>query len=261
MKPRKILICGLPGAGKTTLAYALSQNLNAIVYDGDRVRELCLNFNFDNDSRLSQAKVMCEMCDNALLEGHTALASFVCPTSETRAAFWGDTPRDDQFTVFVDRIAESAYPDTNAIFMPPAFPNYTVKFGSTVEESVADIMEMLADPLDWTAPTAVFIGRYQPFHQGHRALIEHGIRKYGQAWIGVREMVRGPSNPYSYAAVEKAIHKALSPNHAGKFMVSPIPNVASVMYGRDVGYKVEEVRLSPTVEAISATKIRAGEQK
>ena len=119
---------------------------------------------------------------------------------------------------------------------------------------------MMARPMDWEKPTAVFIGRYQPFHQGHKALIELGIKKYGQAWIGVRTMPRDEKNPYDYFDIEDMIYKALGAEYAGKFSVDPLPNVASVMYGRDVGYKVEQVRLPPELEEISATRIRAGEQ-
>ena len=260
MTPKKILIMGLPGAGKTTLAYALSQKLNAVVYDGDRVRELTLNFNFDEESRLAQARMIGTMCDDTMAEGYTAIASFVCPTAETRELFWGDTPADDRFFVFVDRIAAGRYADTNKIFVPPFLHDYRVEPGDTIEESVGDIMHLLSDPFEWTMPTAVFIGRFQPFHQGHRALIEKGIEKYGQAWIGVRNMVQGPDNPLLFHQIESAIFRALSPNHAGKFVVDSIPNVASVMYGRDVGYKVEKIDLDPALEAISATKIRSGEQ-
>ena len=257
---RKILIMGLPGAGKTTLAYALAQKLNAIVYDGDRVRELTLNFNFDEESRLAQARIMGEMCDNAVAEGHDAIGAFVCPTAETRALFWGSTPLEERFTIFVDRIVAGRFADTNKIFEPPFLYDYRVEPDETTEETCGRIMSILAGPMDWQKPTAVFIGRYQPFHNGHRELIEHGIRKYGQAFIGVRTMPRGPDNPYHFDAVADMIDKALAADHAGKYAVYPLPNVAAVLYGRDVGYKVEEVRLPPSVEAISATKIRKGEQ-
>lgn len=260
MTPKKILIMGLPGAGKTTLAYALGTKMDAVVYDGYYVRKLFQHVDFSAAGRLRQAEIMRDLCDSAMESGHTAIAAFVCPTHETRELFWGDTPQEDRFMIFVDRVVACEFQDTNAMFVAPFLQDYTVHPDETTEETCGRIMSILAGPMDWQKPTAIFIGRYQPFHDGHRKLIVTGIEKYGQAFIGVRQMPRGLDNPYHFDAVADMIDKALAPSYAGKYAVYPLPNVAAVLYGRDVGYKVEEVRLPPNIEAISATKIRKGEQ-
>lgn len=109
--------------------------------------------------------------------------------------------------------------------------------------------------MDLTKPTALFIGRYQPFHPGHKALIEEGIRREGQAIICVRLMPPDNKNPFTYLEVSARIHKHMA-EHKGKFIVSPIPNISAVYYGRDVGYKVEQIHLDADTEAISGTAIR-----
>ena len=115
---RKILIMGLPGAGKTTLAYALSDKLNAIVIDGDDIRRLHQHVDFSEAGRVQQAMTIRDHCEMAMANGHTAIASFVCPTPECRAAFWGQTMADARFEIFVDRIVASEFQDTQQDVRP-----------------------------------------------------------------------------------------------------------------------------------------------
>jgi adenylylsulfate kinase len=111
---RKILIMGLPGAGKTTLASTLAPKLNAVLFNADEVRaNLNRDLGFSLDDRITQARRMGWLCDCVVRAGHSAIADFICPTPETRAAF------GEAFTVFVDRIPEGRFEDTNRLFAPP----------------------------------------------------------------------------------------------------------------------------------------------
>ncbi len=106
-------------------------------------------------------------------------------------------------------------------------------------------------------PTALFIGRYQPFHDGHRALIVEGLRRVGQVCICVRDTGGlDEKNPFGFEHVRVRIEHALR-EYEGRFAVMPLPNVSHVFYGRDVGYKVERIDLDTTLEAISATSVRS----
>jgi hypothetical protein len=112
--PRKILIMGLPGAGKTTLATALAPLLNAVLFNADAVRaNLWPDLGFSCEARIEQARRMGWLCDRVVEAGGTAIADFICPTTETRAAF------GDAFTIWVDRIREGRFEDTNRLFTPP----------------------------------------------------------------------------------------------------------------------------------------------
>jgi adenylylsulfate kinase-like enzyme len=85
---RKILIMGLPGAGKTTLANTLAPLLNAVVFNADAVRaNLSRDLGFSHKDRVEHARRMGWMCDRVVEAGGTVIADFVCPTAETRAAF------------------------------------------------------------------------------------------------------------------------------------------------------------------------------
>jgi hypothetical protein len=111
---RKILVMGLPGAGKTTLARVLAPPLLAVLFNADDVRKhLNRDLGFSPEDRIEQARRMGWLCDRVVEAGHFAIADFVCPTPETRAAF------GPAFVVWVDRIKAGRYADTNQLFSPP----------------------------------------------------------------------------------------------------------------------------------------------
>lgn len=111
---------------------------------------------------------------------------------------------------------------------------------------------------DSCKPTALFIGRYQPFHDGHKKLIVEGINRVGQACIAVRTMPEDDleKNPFTVEAVQGRIHEAMY-DYVGKYRVVVLPNITHVFYGRDVGYTIDRITLDAETEAISATQIRA----
>jgi nicotinamide mononucleotide adenylyltransferase len=79
-------------------------------------------------------------------------------------------------------------------------------------------------------PTALFVGRYQPFHDGHKALIAEGIRRVGQVCIGVRD-THGldDKNPFGFEAVRSRIEHGLR-EFEGRFVVVPLPNITDAAY-------------------------------
>jgi cytidyltransferase-like protein len=248
---RKILVMGLPGSGKTTLCQVLATRLNAVHFNNDEVRtNVNKDLGFSLEDRLEQARRMGFLCDLVVRSGGIAIGDFICPTPETRAAF------GDAFIVWVDRIAAGRFEDTNRIFVPPERFDFRVEADGSPEYWVERIIRQMRPVFDPKKPTALFIGRYQPFHEGHRALIEEGLARVGQVCIAVRD-VHGidPANPLSYEDVRARIETALAV-HAGRFVVMPLPNVSHVFYGRDVGYAIERIELDAATHAISATSLR-----
>lgn len=248
---RKILIMGLPGAGKTTLANALAPLLNAVVFNADAVRaNLSRDLSFSLEDRIKHARRMGWMCDRVVDAGGTVIADFICPTEETRVAF------GDAFTIWADRISAGRFEDTNRMFVAPERFNLKVTAEGTSHYWAEQALARLRPAFDPQKPTALFLGRYQPFHSGHQCLIEEGLRRVGQVCIAVRD-THGidEKNPLPFFAVKQRIEAALSA-YTGRFVVVPVPNITNVFYGRDVGYTVERIVLDEATEAISATQVR-----
>lgn len=247
---RKILIMGLPGAGKTTLARALAPLLSAVVFNADDVRRVISpGLGFSVEDRIEHARRMGWLCDRVVEAGGTAIADFICPTEQTREGF------GEAYVIWVDRIVESRFPDTDALFEAPDADLVVTGSGSP-QYWAAVAYSNLVPTFDARRPTALFVGRWQPFHDGHRKLVEEGLNRIGQACIAVRDTHGLPGNPLSFHTVKQRIEEVLA-RHVGRFVIVPMPNIAGIFYGRSVGYRVERIVLDADTEAISATQIRA----
>jgi cytidyltransferase-like protein len=248
---RKILIMGLPGAGKTTFATVLAPLLNAVVFNADAVRSnLSRDLGFSPEDRIEHARRMGWMCDRVVEAGGTVIADFICPTPATRAAF------GEAFVIWVDRIEAGRFEDTNRMFVAPDRADLRITADGAPQYWADYALTKLRPAFDPQKPTALFIGRYQPFHPGHQRLIEEGLRRVGQVCVAVRD-THGidEKNPLPFFAVKQRIEAALSA-YAGRFVVVALPNITNVFYGRDVGYSVERIVLDEATEDISATRIR-----
>ena len=104
---------------------------------------------------------------------------------------------------------------------------------------------------------SMFIGRWQPWHKGHRWLIDNRLKKGKNVLICIRDMPTDQNNPFTPIEVKNKIEDELrSFVDEGKIKVIIIPDIESVNYGRGVGYDIIE-HVPPTdVKEISATKIR-----
>lgn len=251
---RKILIMGLPGAGKTTLAKIVAQRLNAVHFNADEVRQhVNKDLGFSEPHRIEHARRLGWLCDQVVKTGCYAVADFICPTPETRRVFAEESPA---FVVFVDRIAVSRFEDTNRMFVPPERCDLHVTSDGAADYWAEEIAERVRPIFNAKKPTALFVGRYQPFHEGHRSLICEGLRRVGQVCIAVRDTAgTDAKNPFGFEYVRARIEHSLR-EFEGQFLVVPVPNVTHIFYGRDVGYAIERIELDDTVESISATEAR-----
>jgi cytidyltransferase-like protein len=240
---RKILIMGLPGAGKTTLTAALAPLLNAVVFNADAVRaNLSRDLGFSHPDRVEHARRMGWMCDRVVEAGGTVIADFVCPTEDTRAAF------GQAFTIWVDRIAAGRFADTNRMFVQPSHCDLRVGAEGSVQYWAEHALAQLRPAFNPQRPTALLLGHYQPFHRGHQRLIEEGLRRVGQACVAVRDAHgTNDKNPLPFFAVKQRIEAALSP-YAGRFVVIAVPNITNIFHGADVGYGIERIVLDGASE-------------
>lgn len=257
---KRILIFGLPGSGKSTLAEKLAEVLvNADWWNADKIREVHNDWDFSTEGRERQALRMRDYVRKSVAKGKYGIADFVCPTNELREK------HVPEYVIWMNTLEKSKYEDTNQMFEKPTMASVPINAIITEEEwwnedkieewaklLAVDIKDHEFQPKE---PTTQMLGRFQPFHEGHRELFKRAVSKHGQVAILVRDMPLTDDNPWQVDKICENIELALA-DYAGKFRCYPVPNIMNITYGRDVGYKIEEERLDDETQKISATKIR-----
>jgi adenylylsulfate kinase len=244
-----VQIIGLPGSGKTELAKALKERINAIHLNADEVRAgVNSDLGFSEADRIEQARRMGEMARLIAKQGVApVIVDFICPTELTRAAFGSP-----DILIWVDRIQESRFANTDAIWEAPK-ADLRIETGMTIEEEV-DLVINRFNLHDWSAPTTLMLGRYQPWHEGHHALYVEAGKRTGQVLLGVRNTYNiSEKDPLKFDEVKQYIAKDEFMDGA---LVLRLPNITNIVYGRDVGYKIEQVDLGAEIHSISATQKR-----
>ena len=205
MTAQRILIMGLPGAGKTYFAERLKKyiednsNLQTMPlsrmgeyeypptfykskvdwFNADDVRRKFNDWDFSKEGRIRQSLRMLEFalsCKNDYV-----ICDFVAPLPEMRNNFKAD------WTIWIDTIEKGRYEDTNKAFTPPEVYDFRI-----TEQNAEKWVEFVGDHIlynrrrptfDWQKETVQMLGRWQPWHAGHRALFERAIAKTGQVCI------------------------------------------------------------------------------
>lgn len=244
---------GQPGAGKTTLAKALIEDCadECFHIDGDNMREMFKNTDYTREGRIKNFNQILNLIKFLEAKNYTIVVSMVSPFKEMRDKLKKETDvteiyvhtteirgREHYFAEYYDAPTEDFIDmDTTDI---------------SVEECLAKI------PYNKIGkPYSMFIGRWQPLHDGHKWLVSQRLDLGKDVLICIRDMKTDDKNPYTArevkANVEDYYKKEIS---EGRIKVIIIPNIESVNYGRKVGYDVIE-HVPPTdIGAISATKIR-----
>ena len=115
-----ILIMGLPGAGKTTLANELSKLIECKRLNADEIRKAANDWDFSEEGRKRQARRMSDAAIKIKKEGNNVIADFICPTPAARELFPAD------YIIWVDTIKEGRFEDTNQMFVKPEKFNFHV---------------------------------------------------------------------------------------------------------------------------------------
>ena len=266
---------GLPGSGKTYFAERLKQYLEihsdlgisnitgdspfprmaAKVdwFNADEIRRRFNDWDFSHEGRIRQSIRMFEFAMKC--SGDYVICDFVAPLPEMRHNFKSD------WTIWMDTIDHSKYEDTNKMFVPPDIYDFRIteqnadKWVQFVGEMI--IAEKRRPKFDWRKETVQMLGRWQPWHAGHRALFERALAKTGQVCIMIRDCQGwNGSNPFAINQVTDYIKRDLDPLYQGQYTIMVVPNIVNITYGRDVGYKIEQEVFDDSIHNISATKIR-----
>jgi hypothetical protein len=267
----KILVMGLPGSGKTyfadklktyiesnseyfSSAFELSTSRAEVKrLNADEIRTKYNDWDFSHEGRMRQSIRMRELADSFLND--FVIADFVAPLPEMRHNFKAD------WTVWIDTIEQGRFEDTNKMFVPPEVYDFRITEQNAekwAEFVGSHILENRRRPMfNRQKETVQMLGRWQPWHEGHRALFERAIAKTGQVIIQIRDCQGwNGSNPFAIEQVKNYIRRDLDPLYQGQYDIQVVPNIVNITYGRDVGYKIEQETFDKATHSISATKIR-----
>ena len=278
---QRILIMGLPGAGKTYLAQTLKRyletngdlmkinpgrvmnyegipgpdfmNVAVTWFNADDIRKKYNDWDFSKEGRIRQSLRMLQFALEA--GGEFVICDFVAPLVEMRNNFKAD------WTIWVDTIDKGRYEDTNKAFTPPEQYDFRVteqdadKWAEFIGEHI--LSNRRRPVFDWQKETVQMLGRWQPWHEGHRALFERAIAKTGQVVIQIRDCQGwNGTNPFAVEQVKGFIKRDLDPLYQGQYEIQVVPNITNITYGRDVGYTITQETFDDATHSISATKIR-----
>lgn len=138
----KILICGLPGSGKTTLAQPFAKLIGAVHLNADEVRKEYDDWDFTPEGRIRQAQRMRHLADGVVKAGQVAVADFVAPTKQAREEFAAD------YVVWMDTIKEGRFEDTNAMYQPLDNNEYNYHVSDWFDDTHVALMQVVSKYLE-----------------------------------------------------------------------------------------------------------------
>ena len=249
---------GLPGAGKTTISQAIKRRLesanNKVSWlNADQVRKQFDDWDFSEQGRVRQAQRMKYLADSATTDW--VIADFVAPLPIMRDIYEPD------WVVWMDTIEHCRFEDTNQMFQPPERYDFRISELDSDRWSAFIVDHLVHDRrrpcFEWRRETVQMLGRWQPWHAGHRALFERLLERTGQVIIQIRD-VQGwqGSNPFEAEQVKRFIRRDLDPLYQGQYDIQIVPNIVHIGWGRAVGYTSGEETFDESVTKISATEIR-----
>ena len=101
---------------------------------------------------------------------------------------------------------------------------------------------------------ALFIGRWQPFHNGHKYLIDEALAKGQNVCVAIRDTEISEQNPYGAEIRAEMIRRV----YGDRVEIIVIPDISSINIGRNVGYDVNVAEPPAEIGKISGTNVRAG---
>lgn len=275
MKGFCVWFSGIPSAGKTTLALLLKKRLEkefglpATLLDGDEIREnVTKGLGFSDKDRFENVTRVGWMASKVVEAGGIALVAMVSPAEDARLAAWKTIGRDKVLSIWVECSQEEAIKrDVKGLYAKAirgemkGLTGYDapyelgIEFDNVINTNLSTAnhcVGLLAGHLSQRgflqpAATALFIGRWSPFHNGHKYIIDQALAEGKIVSIGVRRS-RDAWNVKERMEMIQAVYPYVE--------VFPMVDIESVNIGRMVGYDVNRFEVPPEIHGISATEIR-----
>jgi adenylylsulfate kinase len=258
-------LTGLPCSGKTTIAKELARHIHAEILDGDDVRKIISDNDFSDTGRKRHMLSVAEFA--SILSRHTnVVVALVSPLKSVREEI--KKRYSNLVEIYINADIETCKKrDVKGMYklaMDGKIKNFTgvdavyetpdITFTTTVDTvnfSVRECVDLIIKKYAFPKKYSLFIGRWQPLHEGHLALFEKVRQEEKNILIGIRNTGINEENPFPIEERIKMIKEKVP--YADVIVV---PDIDAVCYGRKVGYEIREIKLEEDLEKISATKIR-----
>jgi adenylylsulfate kinase len=257
-------LTGLPCSGKTTIAKELAKNIHAEILDGDDIRKIIKNNDFSFEGRKNHMMSVAEFA-SILSKYNNVVVSLVSPIKSVRDEIKKKYPNLAEVYVYAD-LETCKKRDTKGMYKLAAEgkiknftgvddayeePDNSTTKVDTTKESLQDCVKKIMEKHHSPQKYSLFIGRWQPLHQGHLAIFDKMRKENRKILIGIRNTGLDEQNPYSVQERIEMIKKQVPDAEA-----VVLPDIEAVCYGRKVGYEIKEIKVGEELESISATKIR-----
>jgi adenylylsulfate kinase len=274
MRGKTIWLFGLPCSGKTTLAEGLIGE-NTVHLDGDYLRDtLNTDLGFSKEDRTENLRRAAGVAQALNGQGFDVVASFISPYRSQREMIakkvedisfvYVNAPLDVCEKRDVKGMYEQArtgniegFTGIDAPFEEPQRGDRSLEI-RTATRSIEEGIERINIELGLKyEPSHLFIGRWQPLHEGHRTIIDSAADNGKNVIIAIRNTELSEKNPLTAQERRKLIEDVYGDHPNVEIMV--VPDIDTVAVGRNVGYSL--VSVPEEVTAISGTEIRRKYEK
>lgn len=272
-----IWLTGLPCSGKTTIANAIEKYFaNSIILDGDRLRNspLANTVGFSEEDRKAHILRMGYLAKMFVDKDITTICSFVSPYKETRnlirstfnpgqfVEVYLSTPLNVCETRDVKGMYAAAksgkikeFTGVSAPYEIPECPEISLDTSALTLEQTKDFLYNHPAINPHEDKAALFIGRWNGvFHLGHQHIIQQKLDEGKRVILAIRDVRPNEKNPWTAREVKEMLDFQYEDNINVTTLI--IPDIESVEYGRNVGYAVNEIKVSSDIAGISGTEIR-----
>lgn len=265
-------LTGLPASGKTTIARGASKKLGYYVLDGDDLRSspISNDLGFSYEDRKTNLLRAAEISRIINESGTSVIAAFVSPYSAVRQQarrvighdfheVFISCPRSvcakrDPKGFWKRAMAGQIHGFTgyDDPYEPPKDPDIIIRTNTSSEEACIDQLVRYTYNLEPRELSVAFIGRWSPFHNGHKAIIDKKLDEGHRVLVLVRDT--DISEDSLWTAEERA--QMIRSVYRDEVEVRVIPDICSLAMGRDVGYRIETIEVPEETKRISGTTIR-----
>jgi adenylylsulfate kinase len=263
---------GLSGSGKSTIAEGASRLRPVDILDGDVCRAgICRGLGFTHEGRQENLRRIAHLarhlgqhtdvlvCCISPYESVRQMAREVCGDIRVvyvKASVDACRARDPKG--LYARADAGEIPNFTGVQDPYEAPEDADLVIDTEQETPEESIQKLANYIAGKRRRfALYIGRWQPLHNGHMHIMQQRLDAGDDVAIGVRDVPLNDGDPYPLGLRVEMVKAAFRQEVTeGRVVVFPVVDIASINIGRNVGYEIKEIEVAPDVAAVSATEIR-----